>query len=407
LCARHPADLRPRGARAPSRIEKRAISSREARPRAPLTRAVDRASARRHVACWRAGVPAPLLRSPRSRGAALALLLLFAAACAQTSPVDDAADGAAVGPAPVPLPVPDAGGPARDAAAPDARADDDAADAADARDAAPRPPFACLSDGTFPALVQLPEASSATEVELTPGTRELLVLSDSGRNGEARLFALPSGAQRTITLPLDTATASDDVEGIAWRAGKLYTLTSSGAVRRFTPDGSKGIARDQDAYRLGADPVSCPDLTTVNCGRNYEGLCLRAAGLAHPCAGYAASKADGKLYCLDLDGAGRLVVKAGVAPLALGLPADQLSDCAFGAAGGAGEGALVVTTNVNGGSKAYRVDEATGTLTALAIKIAVPSNVEAIALDRDGSLYVFDDNSFGVSSAAKMTCVGW
>jgi len=41
-----------------------------------------------------------------------------------------------------------------------------------------------------------------------------------------------------------------------------------------------------------------------------------------------------------------------------------------------------------------------------AIKIAVPSNLEAVALDRDRSLSVFDDNSFGVSSAAKMTGVG-
>ncbi len=333
------------------------------------------------------------------------LSILLGVACAQAPPAADDTDADAGAPAPVVLP--DAGRPATADARADGADASDAADAADARDAAPKPPFACQSDGSFPALIQLPEASSAAEVELTPGTRELLVLSDSGRNGEARLFALPSGAQRTITLPLDTATASDDVEGIAWRAGKLYALTSSGAVRRFTPDGSKGLARDQDAYRLGADPVSCPDLTAVNCGRNYEGLCLRAAGLVHPCAGYAASKADGKLYCLDVDGAGRLVVKAGVGPLALGLPADQLSDCAFGAGGGAGEEALVVTTNVNGGSKAYRVDEATGALTALAIKIAVPSNLEAIALDRDGSLYVFDDNSFGVSSAAKMTCVGW
>jgi hypothetical protein len=272
-------------------------------------------------------------------------------------------------------------------------------------DATAKPPFACQADGAFPSLLGVPEASSAAEVELTPGVRELLVVSDSGRNGQALLRGLVGGAERTITLPLDTATASDDLEGVAWHGGKLYTLTSSGAVRRFAPGGDGGLTRDQDAYRLGADPIACPDLTAVNCGRNYEGLCLRPAGVVHPCAGYAASKAEGLLYCLGIDGTGKLFANTSVPPLSLGLPADQLSDCAFGAEGGAAAGVLVVTTNVYGGSKAYRVDESSGALKSLPIK-SLP-NVEAAAIDRDGSLYVFDDNSSSQSFAARVTCVGW
>ena len=271
-------------------------------------------------------------------------------------------------------------------------------------DAAPKPPFACTSDGAFPGVLPVPEASSAAEVELKPGVRELLIVSDSGRSGAALLIALPSGAQRSITLPLD-AGANDDIEGIAWRSGKLYALTSSGAVRRFTPDGAGGLTRDQDAYPLGAVPYACADLAAVNCGKNYEGLCLRAPGSTHPCVGYAASKAEGKLYCLTLASNGQLVASTTVPPLSLGLPADQLSDCAFGAATGPAADVLAVTTNVFGFSKTYRVDQATGGLTKL--PIASLLNVEAVAIDRDGALYVFDDNSSTTSTSSKATCVGW
>ena len=264
--------------------------------------------------------------------------------------------------------------------------------------------FACTADTMFPGTLPVPEASAATEVALRAGVRELLVVSDSGRGGAALAIELPSGAQRSLTLPLD-AVASDDLEGMAWRSGKLYTLTSSGAVRRFTPDGAGGLTRDQDAYPLGAVPYACADLNAVNCGKNYEGLCLRAPGSSNPCVGYAASKAEGKLYCLAFDSTGHLAITTSTPPMSLGLPADQLSDCAFGAAGGAAENVLAVTTNIFGFSRTYRVDEATGGLTKL--PIASLLNVEATAIDRDGTLYVFDDDNGATSSAAKATCVGW
>jgi hypothetical protein len=331
------------------------------------------------------------------------VLVLAAAACSETVAREVGADAGPAAPGGRSTPSPAGADASAVDAAPDVAREDASADAAP--DAAAKPPFACQADGAFPGLLGVPEASSSAEVELTPGVRELIVISDSGRNGQALLLGLPGGATRTLTLPLDIATASDDLEGAAWHGGRLYTLTSSGAVRRFAPSGGGGLTRDQDAYRLGNDPITCPDLTAVNCGRNYEGLCLRPAGVVHPCAGYAASKAEGKLYCLGIDGSGKLFAKTSVPPLALGLPADQLSDCAFGAEGGAAAGVLVVTANVFGGSKAYRVDEGSGALTRLPIKSLL--NVEAAAIDRDGALYVFDDNSQSQSMAARVTCVGW
>lgn len=296
-------------------------------------------------------------------------------------------------------------GPSRADAAADALPSTAPADASvDGDGDAAKPGFACTADATFPQTLPVPEASAATEVALRAGVRELLVVSDSGRNGAALAIEIPSGAQRSLTLPLDVV-ASDDLEGMAWRDGKLYTLTSSGAVRRFTPDGTGGLTRDQDAYPIGPVPYACADLTAVNCGKNYEGLCLRAPVGTNPCVGYAASKTEGKLYCLAFDGTGHLAITTGTPPLSLDLPANQLSDCAFGAAGGAAERVLAVTTNVFGLSRTYRVDEATGGLTKL--PIASLLNVEATAIDRDGTLYVFDDNNGATSSGAKATCVGW
>lgn len=325
--------------------------------------------------------------------------LLVSSACA-TDGVATPVDPTLVPPAPA---SPDAGASRPDAA--DAVVPPGADASADAAiDAGPKPPFACKADATFPGTFPVAEASAAAEVALRAGVRELLVVSDSGRSGAAMAIEIPSGAQRALTFPLDPA-ANDDLEGIAWRSGKLYTLTSSGAVRRFTPDGTGGLTRDQDAYAVGAVPYACADLTAVNCGKNYEGLCLRAPGSASPCAGYAASKAEGKLYCLTVDASGHLVASTTTPPLSLGLPADQLSDCAFGAAGGPAADVLVVTTNVFGLSRTYRVDESNGALTKL--PIASLLNVEAAAIDRDGALYVFDDNNGATSSAAKVTCVGW
>ncbi|MDP9149465.1 MAG: hypothetical protein M3O36_05940 [Myxococcota bacterium] len=237
-------------------------------------------------------------------------------------------------------------------------------------------------------------------------------MSDSQRMGAAMAWHA-GAAPRPLLLPLD-ALASDDLEGMAWVSdapgAHLYTLTSSGAVRRFVPDGAGGIRRDGSAYRIGAPPMSCADLRSVNCGKNWEGLCLRRPDAMHRCAGYAASKAETALYCVTRDATGRLAVDPERAPMRLALDGvlghrDVLSDCAFGAAGGPAEDVLLVTTNVYGGSATYLVDEATGHVEPLDV-VTTPSN-EAIAVDSRGALYAFMDDNGETSIAARFLCKGW
>jgi hypothetical protein len=273
--------------------------------------------------------------------------------------------------------------------------------------------LACKNDPAFPATLSVPEASAAAEVELIPGVREILVVSDSGRGGAAVLWRIPSGPVRSITLPLDPA-ASDDLEGMAWATaramgggGALYTLTSSGAVRRFVPDGQGGLRRDQDAYPLGKTPHACPNLRDVNCGRNYEGLCLRPRTTSARCAGFAASRASSELDCLVFDG-DRLVADDLRPPMHLGrglVPAGALSDCAFGAAAGPARNTLLVTTNVYGGSASYVVAEPSGALTPL--EGLGTLNNEAVVVDGDGAAYLFGDIDSDVSPATRFTCKGW
>jgi hypothetical protein len=268
-------------------------------------------------------------------------------------------------------------------------------------DAAPAPEpgataIACTRDAAFPAVFPIAEASGAVEVSMG-GAPRLLVAADSKNQGSALLVPLPGGgATRAVVLPIDPQ-VSDDLEGLATAAGAVYALTSSGAVMRFLPNGL-GFTRDGAAYRIGAAPLSCDKLTSTNCGKNWEGLCLRrkppAAG---ECAGYAASKAEGALYCVKLAGT-TLAIDPAVKPIALAVPAMSLSDCAFGAS------ALVVTTNDKNGSKSYVVDETSGKLAPLPVG-GLGSN-EAIQVGSDGALYQLEDSSSATSAASRYVCKG-
>jgi hypothetical protein len=264
----------------------------------------------------------------------------------------------------------------------------------------PRSSVRCTADPHFPSPLAVPEASGAAQVELTlpsgAATRELLVTSDSGGNGAALAWAIPGGPARAVRLPLDDA-ASDDLEGLAWHDGHLFALTSSGAMRRFTP----ALVRDQDAYAIASPPLACDDLHDSNCAANFEGLCLRNTRRAGACDGYAASKALAGLYCLAFEGERLMIVRK---PLALPLAEDVLSDCAFGAPGPAAD-VLLVTTNVFGGSQAYVVDEATGDLSPLDVPPLL--NDEAIAVDGDGALYTLMDDNGKTSGGARYACSGW
>ncbi|MGD0678053.1 MAG: hypothetical protein ABSC94_21790 [Polyangiaceae bacterium] len=277
----------------------------------------------------------------------------------------------------------------------------------------PKHQVRCVRDATFPSTWLVPEASAAAQVELRPGRTEILVVGDSGRAGAAMAWRPGPEAPRRLVLPLD-ALASDDLEGMAWvsdaSGGRLYTLTSSGAVRSFVADGAGGLRRASGAMAIGPPPLSCPDLHEINCGKNWEGLCLRKPGSRQRCAGYAASKAETALYCVLRDASGRLSIDPTRPPIELSLEnflgrRDILSDCAFGAADGPAEDVLLVTTNVFGGSSTYVVDESTGQSTRLELS-STPSN-EAIAVDSRGYFYAFMDDNGEVSPAARLLCTGW
>jgi hypothetical protein len=261
----------------------------------------------------------------------------------------------------------------------------------------------CTPDPGYRGLWELAEASAAVEVELRAGERSILALADSGNHGDAMLWAVPSGPPRALRLELDER-ASDDTEGAAWRDGHLYTLTSSGAVRRYSPSSRGELVLDRPAYPLGQPPYVCDDLHDGNCGKNYEGLCLRSVVSPGACAGYAASKTEGALYCLAWHG-DSLVVDASRSPRKLDLRPNALSDCAFGSSGGLAAGSLVVTTNLYGGGVTYLVDERSGALAV--IDVGGLLNTEAVAVDREGALYLFMDGDAKVSPTSRAFCTGW
>ena len=262
----------------------------------------------------------------------------------------------------------------------------------------------CTKDSSYPTMWRVAEASAAVEIELRPGERAILALGDSDNHGDGMIWPLsPPGPLRPVKLELDTL-ASDDIEGAAWASGHLFTLTSSGAVRRYTPSADGTLVLDRSAYPIGPAPYLCDSLFDGNCGKNFEGLCLRPATSAARCAGYAASKADDSLYCVIFRG-DALVIEPRVAPVKLALAPQALSDCAFGTAGGPAEETLVVTTNIYGGSRTYLVDESTGALSLILLPGLL--NNEAVVVDRDGAIYAFMDGNTSVSPSLRATCTGW
>ena len=184
----------------------------------------------------------------------------------------------------------------------------------------------------------VPEASGAAWLTID-GKLELVVVGDSGNDGAYGIVDPETGATvETGKLPLSSE-AGDDIEGVAVRGDKLYGLTSAGWMRVWRRHGA-GFELVEPPYPIGpvtlsrnklknhaapGDGMVC-DAHTVNCGRNYEGLCLAAAPRSPACVGFAASKADGHLYCLT-DEAGKLVAHHDRA-IEITRPG-ALADCAF------------------------------------------------------------------------------
>ena len=164
------------------------------------------------------------------------------------------------------------------------------------------------------------EASGAAWL-LLDGKLALVIAGDSGTHGDYVAIDPETGALRERgRLPLGDA-PNDDLEGLASRGDKLYGILSAGWIWAWERRGGE-FALVDGPYPIGpvdlpdngkgetppaGDGMVCPG-KKVNCGRNYEGICVvDAAHASGPCAGFVASKADGKLHCL-VDNAGRFAV---------------------------------------------------------------------------------------------------
>jgi hypothetical protein len=247
----------------------------------------------------------------------------------------------------------------------------------------------------FAGSTPVPEASGAAWLDID-GKAMLVVAGDSGNRGAYSIVDPDTGATtETGALPL-TREASDDLEGLAVRGGLMYGITSSGWIwvwRRV----AKGFELAGTPYPIAPEgsAMVCAG-RKVNCGRNYEGLCLAPAPRGD-CVGFAASKADGHLYCLTDDG-GKLVVHRDRAIEVVGR--DAVSDCAFG-----DDGTLWVGNNVFDLGNVYRVVHwevpATATVERLgALAIGFP---EVIAV-RGDVVYRMSDTGSAPSLMARFRC---
>lgn len=258
----------------------------------------------------------------------------------------------------------------------------------------------------------IPEASGAAWLEID-GKLRLIVVSDSGREGAYGVLDPDTGATgETGKLPLSSDT-SDDLEGLATRGGKLYAITSAGWIYVWQRRDGRFEAVGKP-YALG--PVTLPDTRNndrapagtgmvcnpkvVNCGRNYEGLCLAppaAPTAPGGCIGFAASKADGHLYCLT-EKAGRLVAHY-ERRIAITRPG-ALADCAF-----SDDGTLWAGSNMLDLGFAYRVagwqDAAKAVVARVAaLTVGFPELIAA----RGDVVYRMSDLGGAPSLMAKYRC---
>ncbi len=195
---------------------------------------------------------------------------------------------------------------------------------------------------------------------MVDGKLGLVVNSDSGHQGAYAIVDPETGDTLEQGL-LPLGDAGDDLEGLAGRDDKLYGLSSAGWMRVWTRS-NKRFVLNEPAYpiapidgseKLKGKPANDNGMAcgarSVNCGRNYEGLCLVAPARATgPCVGFAASKTDGRLYCLT-ERDGRFAVDRERSIAITGHA--KLADCAFG-----DDGRLWAGSNILDAARVYRID---------------------------------------------------
>jgi hypothetical protein len=159
------------------------------------------------------------------------------------------------------------------------------------------------------------------------------------------------------------------------------------------------------------DGMVC-DGTVANCGRNYEGLCLRPRGDPtapgrgiNPllCTGYALAKADGHLYCLtqmdrDDQPMDTLTVHRDRA-IAIDRPG-VVADCAY-----APDGTLWAGNNTFGLSNVFRIDHEADPAHAQVVSIgSVGVGFPEVIAARGDVLYRMSDTGGSPSLMAKFRC---
>jgi hypothetical protein len=245
--------------------------------------------------------------------------------------------------------------------------------------------------------VPVPEASGAV-VTAIDGKPAVVIVGDSGTRGAYAIVDPDTGAEiETGHLPLGSG-ASDDLEGLAVRGDRIAAITSSGWIREWTRAGGafELAAGPYPVAADGSELVCAPN--GVNCGKNYEGLCTDPTA-TEGCVGYAASKADGKLYCLTLAG-GKLAGDARAIDVA---PRETLTGCDI-----APDGTLWTGQNLFGGSRVHRVTDWRDPATAKVVEVGAfgVGFPEAIAVGPGNTLYRFSDlaDRAGPSAASKFGC---
>ena len=271
----------------------------------------------------------------------------------------------------------------------------------------------------FASPLPLAEASGATYLA-HPETPVLLVAGDSGTGGAFLELDPATGAVLASgRLPLGRG-ASDDLEGLTAIGDTIYGITSSGWMRHWRRHPARPAARRYELVR-GPYPVAkpgrddaglvCASAREVNCGRNYEGLCLRdPPDPAAACAGFAVSKADGALYCLTLERDG--AVRAHAEDPIVVAPPETLTGCDFAPAAARARGRDQAADLVWVGSNAFganRVFTVSGWQAPASARVALVGMLgmgfgEALALGPDGAVYRFSDTGSARSLADKYQC---
>ncbi len=245
---------------------------------------------------------------------------------------------------------------------------------------------------TLPFAKTLPvaEASGAAFVDLD-GARAMIVVGDSGNHGEYILIDPATGDVREKGhLPLPDG-ISDDLEGITSPdARTIVGLVSDGTLLTWT--------RAAHASFTLATSSRIGDARD----KNYEGICLTSAHVdAAACAGFAASKADGKLWCLRATDGGLAIDTA--RSIAITRP-QVLADCGFTPDGAT----LLVGANVFGGNAVWRVDGWTDPAAATRHELGSlgPGNAEVVVAAPEGVVYRFSDLNGTPSLSGKFRCPG-